>query len=454
MNVIVIGTGFVGATHAAVLAAYGHSVTAYDINKERIADLASKDPKRIDAALYEPGLAKLVTESTTLTFTRNLFDLAPLLDTTPVIFLCLPTPAHELTLPDEQKFLFTAATQLAELLKKRNDCRQTQHALLATKSTVPIGTAAKLKKHLALLGITNFSVASNPEFLVEGKAVEGSKHPDRIVIGIETPADEKLLRELYFAHDNIIAVSPSDAEAIKLLANFELFSTIVRTFQVAGRACELIPGLTYENVIKGITADKRIPLWGHHVSLYAGGSCFEKDAYNLLHTLSGKNNPHTEQFIRLTIDSNTAQLDRFYQRAHDAGFTFKDKTVALLGTAFKQDTNDVRMSPALPLTGRLIRDGAQLRVYDPQALQNYLLATKAHTAKITACTRAEDAITGSDTILICTDWPEFKNLAPAIIKEKPRLIMDGRRSLREHYESFAAAGITVIAVGSPTITAT
>ncbi len=463
MNIIVIGTGFVGATHAAVLASVGHTVLAYDLNKERVANLSSKDATRIDSAIYEPGLAKLIIESKTLTFTSNMSDIAPLLDTVQVVFLCLPTPAHELDLPDEKKFLFIAATQLSHILKKRNGGKQEQRTLLVTKSTVPIGTADKLKKHLEQLGVTNFGIASNPEFLVEGKAVEGSKKPDRIVIGVETEEDEATLRSVYHNADSskIIVVRPADAEAVKLIANFELFSTVVRTYQILGRLCEVTPDLNFENVVRGVTTDPRIPKWGHYDSLYAGGSCFEKDAFNLLHTFSQHDGVDTsKKFVKSIIDGNNQQLERFYNRAKEpyyAGdskktFDFKGKTVALLGTAFKQDTNDVRMSPAITLANWLIRDGVKsIRTFDPQANENFKKTV--NDTRVVLCNTAEEALADTDACIICTDWPQFKFLGDTIanIGKQEYLVMDGRRSLTEHYFAFLGQGMRVIAVGSPTI---
>ncbi|MBI4146090.1 UDP-glucose/GDP-mannose dehydrogenase family protein [Candidatus Woesearchaeota archaeon] len=441
MNVIIIGTGFVGATHAAVLASYGHSITAYDINEGRIKDLSSKDPAKIDSCIYEPGLAQLIQKHQ-ITFTTKLEQLP--LETTDIIFLCLPTPASELELPDDKKHLFIAAKQLSQHLTKRNNGKQDKHILLVNKSTVPIGTADKLRQHLHDWGVQNYTVASNPEFLVEGKAVQGSQHPDRIVIGVETQEDEQTLKQLYAVHqDKIITVKPKDAEAIKLIANFELFSTIVRTFQVAGRLCEVEHGLNFENIIKGVTTDPRIPKWGHHTSLYAGGSCFEKDAHNLQHTLS-KHNIKSE-FVKSIIEGNDHQLENFYKRGK--AFGFNGKTVALLGTAFKQDTNDVRMSPAIQLTNWLLSDGVkQINAYDPQAGQNY--KTQFPDQRVKLCNTLEEALANSEIVMICTDWPEFKNIK---MTNSVKLLMDGRRSLAGQYEEIARKGIIVVAVGSPTI---
>lgn len=452
MNIITIGTGFVGASHSAVLASHGHKVTAYDINTQKISDLSSKDQRKIDACLYEPGLAHLL-QTHKINFTASFEELKQAVETVDVIFMCLPTPAEELEKPEEQRFLFIAAKQLSELLKTRNNGKQDKYILIVNKSTVPIGTAKSLHNKLTEWGVKNFNTASNPEFLVEGKAILGSQNPDRVVIGINSEKDEQLLRQVYqnIAGEKIKTMKPGDAESTKLLSNFELFSRIVQNFHIAGRLCEEIPELNYENIINGITSDVRLPKWGHYVSLYSGGSCFEKDALNLLKTLNSlMGTEYSKQYVKLVVEGNDAQLKRFYERAKQAKFDFSEKKVALLGTAFKQDTNDVRMSPSTIITNWLLKDGvSEIRAYDPQANENYkkMYPDK----KITTHKTAEEAITGTDATIICTDWPEFKFIAPLFNDKKNYLIMDGRRSLAKHYDELAKNGKIIIAVGSPTI---
>ncbi|VVB81100.1 UDP-glucose 6-dehydrogenase AglM [uncultured archaeon] len=456
MNILIIGAGWVGATHAAVLASTGHNVCAYDVNKEKIADLESGEEARIERNIYEPELAHVIKEhKSNLKFTSDLKELEKFLDTTDVIFLCLPTPAHELELPPEKRSLYIALKSLSESLCKRNNKTQSKYLLIATKSTTPIGTAELIKQKLEFHGVKDFGVGSNPEFLVEGKAIENSQNPDRVIIGVSSTKDEELLKEIYrhLSSSKFKVCSPKDAEAIKLLANFELFSRIVMTYQVTGRFCELIPGLTFENIFAGLTGDERIPKWGHYTSLYAGGSCFKKDAENLLRTANQHDSHYTKEFLKMVIEGNEDQLQRFYERAKkEAKITFKGKRIALLGTTFKQGTNDVRGSPSLPLTEWLYKDGAAIKAYDPKGGEMYknTFKNKPEEKIITVCHNMQEALKDTDACIICTDWPEFKFITQHILQlKKPYLIMDGRRCLAKDYKELNKAGFSIIAVGSP-----
>jgi len=455
MNVLVVGSGFVGTAHAAVLASHGHIVLSFDVDKKKTDALSSNDPLQIDACVYEPGLSHLIiSHKSNLRFSSSFDDVKKAADTTDVVFLCLPSPAYELELPIEERFTFKAAKQLSEIFSNRNNGAQSKYVLFVNKSTVPIGTASLLKNKFEEAGVKNFGVASNPEFLVEGKAVIGSQNPDRVVIGVSSANDDALLRSLYLniSSGKIKTVAPSDAEAIKLLANFELFSTVVRTFQVVGRLCEVVPGLNYENVVAGITSDSRIPKWGHFTSLYSGGSCFEKDALNLLKTLSCFPDINlSANFVKTIIDGNNEQLFRFYNRAKtEAKFSFENKTVALLGVAFKKDTNDVRMSPAFRIVEWLNQDGVKLiNVYDPQASNNFICELKhEYSKKVKIKSSAKEALSGADVVIIATDWSEFKFLSKDVIDSRPKLLMDGRRSLSANYSDIVEAGINIVAVGS------
>ncbi|RMD57656.1 UDP-glucose/GDP-mannose dehydrogenase family protein [Candidatus Woesearchaeota archaeon] len=455
MNILVVGTGFVGATHAAVMAHTGHKVLAYDIDSQKIDAFNSRDAQAIDSQIYERGLAKLIQDhKSNLSFTSKLADVTSIRDQLDAIFLCLPTPAQELEKPFDERYLARAAYSIEPILSLRSKTKQENRLIILNKSTVPIGTAKTLEDRLRERGLDNFAVGSNPEFLVEGKAVQGSLNPDRIVVGLRDEKDIEKAKRIYKNHEGkIITMSPESAESVKLLANFELYSRIVQTYHVAGRLCESNPNLNYEDIIAGVTADARIPKWGHYLSLYAGGSCFDKDARNLLKTIEEcAASEHAQNFINTTIEGNKAQLKRLYHRAKETGFNFKGKTVALMGTAFKCNTNDVRMSPAIPLTKWLIRDGAFVLAYDPQASNNYLKAFEGapESAYLSKCSKKE-ALELSDCTIICTEWPEFKFLAEDIREncKTPYLILDGRRAIAKEYENLSREGYSIIAVGAP-----
>ncbi len=460
MQIVTIGSGFVGAAHSAVVANNGHKVLAYDLDKNKIEDFASRDADRINSRIYEKGLAELVKRAgEKLRFTSDIQDVAKVADKLDTVYMCLPTPAEELDRPIEERCMFRAARDLAQVLKQRNCAEQTKRVVIVNKSTVPIGTAEQLKEKLTEWGVSNFGVASNPEFLVEGKAVDGCINPDRVVLGVENEQDGEVLRAQYrhLGEGKIKMMKVKSAEAVKLLANFELYSRIIQTFHVAGRLCESQPDMDYEEVIAGVTSDLRLPKWGHYTSMFAGGSCFDKDARNLRRTLEAcMGTHHAVEFLTLVIDGNLEQLEHFYERPMRAGFSYQGKKVALLGTAFKKDTNDVRMSGALPLTEMLSESGAQqVRIYDPQATNNFIqyFEMQKHPASqiLVPCSSVEEALEQTDMAVIATDWTEFQHAAQKIeeIVKPPYLIMDGRRSLRRDYKQLAAKGYTIVAVGSP-----
>ena len=244
--------------------------------------------------------------------------------------------------------------------------------VIVNKSTVPVNMISMTAKIMNEHGVLNFGVVSNPEFLVEGKAIEGSIRPDRVIIGAENEKDFKIMREVYarFSSTNVkyIETNPYEAAAGKLLANYLLFNKLASTFDVIGRLCEFFPDIKFENVRQIINTDPRIGTWGLYDSVFAGGSCFIKDAASLAHQME-EAGANTHQ-IRLSLEANKFQRDHFYGRAEkEAGFSWDGKTVAVLGVAFKQNTNDVRNSPAIDIVRHLINSNvSQIKVYDPAAL--------------------------------------------------------------------------------------
>ncbi|MEK7211714.1 MAG: UDP binding domain-containing protein, partial [Patescibacteria group bacterium] len=300
---------------------------------------------------------------------------------------------------------------------------------------------------------------SNPEFLVEGKAIEGTVRPDRIVVGASKEEDFAAMRRIYqrfYSAPNVkyIEVNAFEAAAGKLLANFVLFNRLATTYDVVGRVAENWPEINFECLRRILTSDERIGKWGFYDSVYAGGSCFIKDAASLAHQLeeAGAN----AALIRQTLASNRFQRDHFLSRAKEAGFEWSGKSVAILGVAFKRDTNDVRNSPALDLTEYLVDAGVkEIRVYDPSAVPMFKSIFNpekdARFAVISYHETEEKALLASEASIILTDWPQFRSLGEKIAKicKPPYLIMDGRRMIAHQYEELAAAGYAIIAVGSP-----
>lgn len=454
MKIIVAGTGFVGLTHAAVCSEYGHEVYAYDIDKKRIAAYRSAEREQIEAYVNEPGLAAIIAEN----INRYLFfveEIESIIEGTDAIFLCLPTPPNPNGSSD-LSYYFNAANYLAELLAKRVDTRR---VVLVNKSTVPIGTARQLEAVLTQHNVPNAGVASNPEFLPEGDAVEKSRRPDRIVVGADTEDDFRIIRRIYSQFVNHVRIryietTPETAESIKYVANTLLLTYISFWNGVGARLGERFDNVKMEDLKRGVTADGRISTWGSYVSNGAGGSCFGKDVQSLIYQFhtAGASASLLESVYKINEYQKTYLVDR---AVSEAGVTFNHKTVALLGLAFKQRTNDMRDASSLQVIEALLARGVrEIRAYDPLATheaKRFLNPDKNHLfEKITYHDSAREALAGSDMLFISTDWEEFRGLSRTIEQcvQPPYLIMDGRRMIPD-YNELVAGGYGYIAVGSP-----
>ena len=463
MKILYFGGGFVGACSAAVSADSGHEVLVYDINRELVASLSSNDKDKIEAYLFEKGLGDLIIRNKTrIKFTSGLAEAEKFVDTAEAVFMCLPTPERDGTGETNLEIYETAAKTLGEALAKRNNGEQSRYVLIINKSTVPIDMVNRTKEIMQTAGVKNFGVGSNPEFLVEGKAIEGSIRPPRVVVGAESKKDFAIFRNIYsrFVESSNISyleVSPLEAAAAKLLANYILFNRLANCFDVVGRVCEKFPGLQFENIRKVLITDSRIGEWGFYDSLFAGGSCFIKDARSLSHQLKAKG--VKADLVDDVLAANQRQLDNFLARAKsDLDFNWSGKTVGVLGLAFKQDTNDIRNSAALGATEFLLaKDIKQIKAYDPVAANNYLkyFAGRKGAEKINLVNSELEAMKEVDVVIIATDWPQFRGLNALILENLPKgaIIMDGRRMLAQKYEEMAQAGYNIIAVGSPVIKA-
>ena len=456
MKILVVGTGFVGLTHAAVCSEYGHQVYAYDIDQARIEAYRSGRREAIESYVNEPELSNVIGEN----LDRHLFfvtEVEPVIEGVEVVFLCLPTPPLRSGATD-LSFYMKAVHHLAQVLARRQNKRR---VVLVNKSTVPIGTARRLLKVLHEHRVPNVGVASNPEFLPEGSAVERSRKPDRVVVGADTPEDFELLRRVYpqfVDHVRIryIETTPETAEAIKYVANTLLLTYISFWNGVGARLAETFDNIDMSELKQGVTADDRISTWGSFVSNGAGGSCFGKDVQSLIYQLSrhGK----STDLLRSVHQINEYQKAYLVERAiHEAHFDFNEKTVALLGLAFKKRTNDMRDSSALRIVQDLLGLGVKsIRAYDPLAMdearsyfnpqQNRLYE------KISYHASARAALEGSDALFISTDWEEFRGLSSEIEQtvRPPYLIVDGRRMISD-YATLVNGGYTYLAVGSKTL---
>ncbi len=461
MNILYIGAGFVGTCSAAVSADSGHTTLVYDIDATRIQKLSSNDRDTIQSCLHEEGLPELlIRNKNRITFTDTLLVVEKFIDEVDAVFMCLPTPEKQgATGETDLSFYEQSVEELGPLLSKRNGGAQKKRLVIVNKSTVPIKMIDYTEKLFTEQGVQNFGIVSNPEFLVEGKAIKDSIHPDRVVVGAHTAEDFQIMRELYqrFCDSSTVTyieVNPYEAACGKLIANFLLFNKVVTAYDVVGRTCEYFDNVNYESVRKILIADPRIGSWGLYNSLYAGGSCFIKDAASLANQLEQAGS-HAH-LIRETLEANTFQCNHFFSRAKtNANIEWTGKRVGILGVAFKQSTNDIRNSGAINIIHELLGAGVEeIKVYDPAALgeaRKYFNPEKNELyQKIMYADNESEAIEDIDVCIIATDWPQFRGVGDQLLALKNRpLIMDGRRILQHQYKDLMAAGFSVIAVGSP-----
>jgi UDPglucose 6-dehydrogenase len=453
MKIIVVGTGFVGLPHAAVLSEYGHEVIAYDIDSERINAYKTGKREEIERYVNEPGLVASIDEN----MERYLFfttDINDVIEGTDVIFLCLNTPPNRDGSSDMSYYL-NASHHLAELLSARESKNR---VVLVNKSTVPVGTARLLENIMGEHGVENFGVASNPEFLAQGNAIAGSRRPDRVVIGADTMEDLVILRRVYSQFVNHVRIryletTPETAEAIKYMANTLLLTYISFWNGVGGRLAESFPNIRMEDLKIGVTSDERISTWGSYVSNGAGGSCFGKDIQSLIYQLN--NAGRSTNLLQAVYNINEYQKTYLIDRAmYEAGFSFNQKTVALLGLSFKKRTNDMRDSAALKVVESLLAKGVKsIRAYDPLAMEDarqfWFNPHKNHLFdRISYHESAKEAIEGSDALYISTDWEEFRGLAHTIQStvKPPYLVIDGRRMIPD-YDALCKNGYEYLPVG-------
>ena len=453
MKIVVVGTGFVGLPHAAVLSEAGHEVYAYDIDPKKIAAYESGEREQIEYYVNEPGLANAIAE----THNRYLFfttDLTDIYEDVDVYFMCLNTPPNRDGSTDLSYYL-QAAHDIAELLAKR---KNKNRVVLVNKSTVPVGTARLLENVMRDHGVENFGVASNPEFLAQGNAIEGSRRPDRVVVGADTAEYLQILRQVYSQFVNHVRIkyvetTPETAESIKYMGNTLLLTYISFWNGVGARVAEHFDNVRMEDLKLGVTADSRISTWGSYVSNGAGGSCFGKDIQSLIYQLNQAGS--STDLLQAVYNINEYQKTYLIDRAvHEANFSFNQKSVALLGLAFKKRTNDMRDSAALKAVEALLSKGVrEIRAYDPlatQTAQEYWFNPETNHLfeRISYFDSAEEALHGSDAMYISTDWEEFRGLSKTIVKavSAPYLIIDGRRMLPD-YGSLVEKGYDYLPVG-------
>ncbi|MFN3269929.1 MAG: UDP-glucose dehydrogenase family protein [Candidatus Kapaibacteriota bacterium] len=417
-KICVVGTGYVGLVSGTSFAATGNDVICVDIDPEKVEKLNKGIP-----TIYEPGLEPLLQRNVRegrLRFTTNLEE--AVLPAT-IIFLCLPTPPMEDGSAD-LSHLLNVAKDIAMILKK-NDNREKK--IIVNKSTVPVGTADKVRSVFDEIFPENqIEVASNPEFLREGFAVEDSMKPERIVIGTRSKFVEEVMRDLYepFVRSGnpIYVFDERTAEVVKYAANAFL-ATKISFMNDLSAFCEAV-GADIEKVRIGIGSDSRIGKRFLFAGLGFGGSCFPKDIRALIKTSEEVGTPLT--IVKATYEVNQKQVQRFVKKILDyfAG-DVQGKKFALWGLAFKPNTDDVREAPAFKVIDVLLENGAKIRAYDPEAVEN---TKKIYGDRIEYAENMYECLEEADALIIATEWTVFRN--PDFNKmrslmKKP-LIFDGR----------------------------
>lgn len=424
MKVAMVGTGYVGLVSGTCFAEIGVDVTCFDINEKKINNLKSGI-----IPIYEPGLEKMVkrnVENKRLSFST---DLAHNLNDVQVVFNAVGTP------PDEDgsadlKYVLEVAKEVGQNMQ--------DYLVFVTKSTVPIGTAEKVKKaiqnELDKRGVNiKFDIASNPEFLKEGSAVEDFLRPDRIVIGIESERAEKIMKRLYKpfvlnGHPILFMDVPS-AEMTKYAAN-SMLATKISFMNDIANLCEIV-GADISNVRRGIGSDARIGNKFLYAGTGYGGSCFPKDVQALIKT-SDENN-YSLEILKAVEKVNNKQKSVLYNKLYEYyKGDLKNKSIAIWGLSFKPNTDDMREAPALVLIEKLLSKGVKIKAYDPVAMEE---AERILGSKIEFTKDKFEALVDVDALLLVTEWNEFRVLNYKVMKKlmKKHVIFDGR-NIYEHSE--------------------
>ncbi len=393
MRIAVVGTGYVGLVLGACLAENGNNVICVDKDQSKI-DMLNEGRMPI----YEPGLEEMVRRNDheeRLSFTT---DLPGAVEASHIVFIAVGTPQGEDGSADLQHVL-AVARDIGRAMNK--------YTIVVDKSTVPVGTAQKVRAELAKHAKHPFSVVSNPEFLKQGAAVEDSMKPDRVVVGIE-PGDEKagaMMRELWAPFTRtgapIMMMDTASAELCKYAANAILATRISFMNEVAN-VCELV-GADVDHVRKAIGADRRIGTSFLFPGVGYGGSCFPKDVKALMKSSADRG--YDFKILKAVEAVNQTQKERLVDKMEAHFRDLRGRTIALWGLAFKPRTDDMREAPAIPIIEKLLARGAAVRAYDPAAAP---VAKRIFDGRIALCDRSYDALAGADALAIVTEWNEFR----------------------------------------------
>ena len=417
MKIVIVGTGYVGLVSGTCFSEMGVDVTCVDVDRKKIDKL-----QQGIIPIYEPGLEELVCKNVNAGRLHFTTDLREILDEVEVVFSAVGTP------PDEDgsadlKYVLEVARSVGQNMKK--------YLVIVTKSTVPVGTALKVKnaiqEELDRRGVNiEFDVASNPEFLKEGAAVHDFMSPDRVVVGVANERAKEIMSRLYkpvmLSGDRMIFTDIPSAEMIKYAAN-SMLATRISFMNDMANLCELV-GADINMVRKGIGTDSRIGKKFLYAGCGYGGSCFPKDVKALIKT--AEQNGYEMQVLKAVENVNEKQksilFDKFMK--HFAG-EVKGKIVAMWGLSFKPETDDMREAPALVLIDLLLNAGVCVKVYDPIAMDE---CKRRIGDKVIYCKDMYDATVDADTLMLVTEWKEFRMPSWNVLKKAMRgyVVVDGR----------------------------
>ena len=438
MKITVIGAGYVGLVSAACFSDFGYEVTCVDRDARKVAALeAGRIP------IYEQGLEPIVASNRSagrLTFTEDLKAAVAAAD---VVLIAVGTPTREGEDGADLSYVYAAGEEIAKAMEG--------FTVIVTKSTVPVGTAAKLREIISKARPDgDFEVASNPEFMREGSAVEDFLRPDRVVVGVASERAEKVMRQLYrpLTAKNVplVVASCEAAEVIKYAANTFLATRIAFVNQLAD-LCETV-GADVQEVARGMGLDKRIGLQFLSPGPGFGGSCFPKDTRALAHTARQQGSPFS--IVENVIAANEQRKHSLAARVEQAaGGSLSGKKIAVLGIAFKAETDDIRDAAALTVIPELQRRGAAVAAFDPVAMDNGRQAFQS----VQWCADAYSAAIGADAVVILTEWNVFRGL------DLKRLARDMRAPVMVDFRNLFMAsdikgsGLTYHSIGRASIPA-
>jgi UDPglucose 6-dehydrogenase len=443
MQIAVVGTGYVGLVAGACLAETGNDVICCDIDEKKIARLNAGE-----IPIYEPGLEPLVARNLADGRLRFTTDVSAAVSAAEIIFIAVGTPPGEDGSADLQHVLAVAQTV------GRNMPSDGPEKIVITKSTVPVGTATKVREAIRRFTDRPVHVCSNPEFLKEGAAVQDFMKPDRVVIGVDSSYARDKLGELYspFVRSGkpVLFMDIASAEITKYAAN-AMLATRISFVNTIAALCEVV-GADVSLVRQGIGTDQRIGPNFLFAGIGYGGSCFPKDVKALIHTLDGYgvNSVLLEGVEEVNAGQKRLLLDRVVERF---GEDLTGRTFGVWGLSFKPETDDMREAPSLTIVAGLVERGATVRAHDPEAMHEAerYFADHIATGAVKLCTHNYEAISGADALLVLTEWqpyrhPDFERIK-SLLSEPT--IFDGRNLYEPH--KMQERGFTYVSVGRPPV---